>query len=671
LFFVAIGAPSAGALSTSSPPSFTFVKDEDCTKSPACGDDQPGQKDLSAHAVASPTAGDLWVAWKWDVTGLSGGNTGDACALFDTGAPKVARVNFAICVTIAGSPAAQVTATSPRIYTCGDDKVDRCTSPVVLVPKPYGTACSVNQAGVDNSDPWHSGQQDTVALCHVDLTDVGGTSAKLVNTCSYPSEQPNSDPSDCVLIPRDAFLTIAKDAGGDTSNFNFAVSGGASATPTVAGGSSTTIAIKSATATSVTETLPSADWTFMSAICSGGTNNGTPTTNGLTGITAASDTTVTCTFTNALKALPVITIDKVCTPAAHAATDRFQPQDTVPSPDVNAGSELACNTGTTTYSPTPGAAYQIREVAGSSGSLANYTTGYSAGCESTTGLARGATATCTITNTLKAAPVITIDKVCTPAAHAATDRFQPQDTVPTPDVNAGSELACNTGTTTYSPTPDTAYQIREVAGSSGSLSNYTTGYSAGCESTTGLARGATATCTITNTLKADPGVTINKVCTPSAFAATDRFQPQDTVPSPDVNAGSELACNTGTTTYSPTPDTAYQIREVAGSSGSLSNYTTGYSAGCESTTGLARGATATCTITNTLRTFTVVTYVCEGGQLYSSSVTFDGQTTTSLAHGASLPTGVDEQKLCSDIAAGARFTEKKSGTKTGSVTITP
>jgi hypothetical protein len=122
---IGIGASSAGALTTSSPPTFTFVKDEDCSKTPACADDQPGQKDLSAHAVASPTAGDLWVAWKWDVTSLSGGNTGDACALFDTGAPRVGGVNFAVCVTIAGNPAVQVAHTSPRIYTCGDAKVDR------------------------------------------------------------------------------------------------------------------------------------------------------------------------------------------------------------------------------------------------------------------------------------------------------------------------------------------------------------------------------------------------------------------------------------------------------------------------------------------------------------------------------------------------------------------
>ena len=475
--------------------------------------------------------------------------------------------------------------------------------------------------------------------CTITLSEINATVAVLINTCSYPSSQPNSDPSDCVLIPSDAFLKIVKDAGGDTQQaFSFSVSGGTTVTQNVLGSTasvdnSATIAIKSAVATSVTETLPNANWAFTSRRTAlGGTNNGTATSNaagpfGRTGVTAASDTTVTCTFTNALKAPPVITINKVCTPGAHAASDRFQPVDEAPTPDVNAGSELACNTGTTTYSPAADTAFSIREVAGSSGSLSNYTSSFSAGCTSATGLARGATGTCTITNTLKAGPVITINKVCTPGAHAASDRFQPVDEAPTPDVNAGSELACNTGTTTYSPAADTAFSIREVAGSSGSLSNYTSSFSAGCTSASGLARGATGTCTITNTLKAGPVITINKVCTPGAHAASDRFQPVDEAPTPDVNAGSELACNTGTTTYSPAADTAFSIREVAGSSGSLSNYTSSFSAGCTNASGLARGATGTCTITNTLRTFTVVTYVCEGGQLYASSVTFNGSTT--------------------------------------------
>jgi hypothetical protein len=555
LLVVAIGASSAGALTTASPPSFTWVNDE------SGADDQPGQKDLSAHAAASPTPGDLWVAWKWDDVSLSGGNTGDACALFDSGAPRVGAINFAVCVTIAGNPAAQVAGTSPRIYTCGDSKVDRCTSTYALVAQPpqYGTACSVNQAGVDRTDPWHPGKLDTTALCHIDLNDVGGGTAKLVNTCSYPSQQPTSAPSDCVLIPRDAFLTIAKDAGGNTSNFNFTVSGGATATPTVAGGSSTTIPIKSATATSVIETLPSSDWTFVSATCAGGTNQGTATTNGRTGITAASDTTVTCTFVNQLRPAPLVTINKSCPDGVHATTDRFQPKN---------GS-----------------------------------------------------------------------------------------------ADAGNAIACG-GSTSFTATPDVAYNITEAAAGdpAANLANYTTTYSADCNKT--LARGGTATCTITNALKAAPLVTINKSCPNGVFASGDRFQPKDGL----TDAGDAIACGESTS-YTATPDTAYDITEdgTGTPAADLANYTTTYSPDCTKT--LARGETATCTITNTLRTFTVVTYVCEGDELYASSVTFGSDTKTSLAHNVVLPVGVSETTLCSDITGGARFTGTKSGTKSGSVTI--
>ena len=414
VLIVVLGAPSAGALDTTSPPTFTYVKDEDCSKTPACADDQPGQKDLSAHAVANPAPNDLWVSWKWDVTSLSGGNTGDACALFDTdqsGTAGAGRVDFSVCVTIANSPAAQVVNLSPRIYTCGDAKVDRCTSTVALVPKPYGTACSVQQSGIDNSDPWHSGQTDTVAVCHIDLADVGGASAsKLVNTCSYPSEQPNSDPSDCVLIPRDAFLKIIKNAGGETTNFNFSVSGGATATPTIAGGSNTTIAIKSSTSTNVTEALPSSEWEFVSANCLNGagaavgTLDNTAPDFGRTGFSAASDETITCTFTNALKAAPQLKITKSCV-SKHAAADRFQPQNG--GSDV--GSALDCGESTT-ISLSPNTAYSITEVGSAGANLANYETpSYSSACSSASGLARGAaTPECIITNTLKLFKLIVI-----------------------------------------------------------------------------------------------------------------------------------------------------------------------------------------------------------------------------------------------------------------------
>lgn len=63
-------------------------------------DDEPGQKDLNQLTVDfdSVTA-DIVVTWNWDVTSVSGANTGDACSLFDTdktGMPIFRCVSFGI-----------------------------------------------------------------------------------------------------------------------------------------------------------------------------------------------------------------------------------------------------------------------------------------------------------------------------------------------------------------------------------------------------------------------------------------------------------------------------------------------------------------------------------------------------------------------------------------------
>jgi len=291
---VTVFTQAGGAsLSLANPPTFSFVNDENGA------DDQPGQKDLSAQAVSVPAPGDLWVAWKWDVTSLSGGNTGDACALFDTNTNS--KVNFAICVTIGGSPATQAAA-SPRVYTCGDGKVDRCTSTYTQVT-PINSACATD---TNASDPFHAGQKDTQALCHVDLADVGGSgTANLVNTCSYPSQQPTSDPSDCVLIPRDAFIRIAKTASPNSGSFPFNLDG--SLVFTAAGTqTSSYIAITSGTshAHTVQELLPTG-WTISGTpSCTGQSGNGSSagtynsTTHTISGIVANSDNQITCSFSD-------------------------------------------------------------------------------------------------------------------------------------------------------------------------------------------------------------------------------------------------------------------------------------------------------------------------------------------------------------------------------------
>jgi hypothetical protein len=470
---VVVVAQAAGA-DPDSPP-YTIQVDE------SGANDVPGQKDLTLqgtrYASAGAPSGTVQVLWNWDETSISGGNTLDACTLFDTDTPANGKADAALCLTLGNQPLAKLATT---LYSCGDSRVDRCASPINPVSF-SSTSCTFDASS--STDPFGgsgvapkatgaSYPNDTRAKCTIYLSEINSTSATLINTCSYPSQQPNSDPSDCVLIPRDAFLKIVKDAGSDTTtSFSFSVTGGTTASPSVQGGlaNAVTVPVRSGVATEVTETVPT-DWNFSSASCSGGTNNGSPTTNGVTGVTVASD----------------------------------------------------------------------------------------------------GTATCTVVNTPKAAPQLTISKSCPNSAAASTDRFQAQNN----GSNVGAALACG-DSVTVTLTPNTGYSISEVA------------------------------------------------------------------------AGTPAA--------------------------NLANYTTTYSTDCSNSSGLARGAaTPTCTITNTLRKFTVVTLVCEGGQLYASNVTMDGVTKASSAHGATLPTGVTEASLCSDSTViDARFTGKVAGSKTATVSITP
>src|SRR5947208_541323 len=154
--------------------------------------DEPGQKDLTEFCIA-PTAAapfDFVVSWNWDDTVFSGNNSGDACALFDT--DMDGNANFALCVTVKGNPAAL---DSIRRFSCADDRPDRCTNAVQLPAG--GSTCTA--AVVSNSNPFDGGP-DTVATCSIDLSDFGGAGiANLLDACSYPSQQPNSDPSDCIV----------------------------------------------------------------------------------------------------------------------------------------------------------------------------------------------------------------------------------------------------------------------------------------------------------------------------------------------------------------------------------------------------------------------------------------------------------------------------------------
>ena len=176
-----------------------------CTVDVQGANDEPGQKDLNLFCKSTDDiAGEITIAWQWDEIAWSGNNTGDACALFDTNNNNFS--NYAVCVTVSGDPATQLSGVSPRIYTCNDTALEKCAG-ANLVVGPYQTICSVS---ISSTDPFTTGAskikgasqpKDTRALCVIKLSEVGAGSAVLKDVCSFPSQQPNSDPSDCVVTP--------------------------------------------------------------------------------------------------------------------------------------------------------------------------------------------------------------------------------------------------------------------------------------------------------------------------------------------------------------------------------------------------------------------------------------------------------------------------------------
>jgi hypothetical protein len=189
--------------------------------------DEPGQKDLTRMSVDDTgLPASLGVTWNWDEIGLQGQNTADGCSLFDSDGD--ASANFAVCEIWGGDPPVEV---ATRLYTCNDTSADRCAGPVDDAS--FTSTCGV---AISNTDPFPTGDSvpnDTQASCTIVLADVGAANAQLLNVCSYPSQQPNSDPSDCVLVPREVpnpELTLDKTANvttydevGDVISYSYLV----------------------------------------------------------------------------------------------------------------------------------------------------------------------------------------------------------------------------------------------------------------------------------------------------------------------------------------------------------------------------------------------------------------------------------------------------------------
>ena len=192
--------------------------------------DEPGQKDLTQFCDNGISGGNLSISWSWDEVAWSGNNTGDSCALFDD-SDADANVDYAVCVTVKGSPAVQA-ANSPRIYSCNNGDVDNCTGSQ-LVAGVYTSSCGISKQSTDPFAGPAAKQKgaafpsDTVVTCSIAPAEVGGITT-VKDVCSYPSQQPNSDPSDCVVIATGGaspVIQLVKDVqpDNDTGKFNLRI----------------------------------------------------------------------------------------------------------------------------------------------------------------------------------------------------------------------------------------------------------------------------------------------------------------------------------------------------------------------------------------------------------------------------------------------------------------
>jgi len=201
--------------------------------------DEPGQKDLTAQGSAF-VGGHVYSGWKWDDTSWSGNNTGDGCNLFDGDGDG--KVNYSICATI-GTVNGSLSLISVTVYSCSDKHAYKCTNPVQRAQ--YTTTASTYCA-ISNTASGHFDATDTVIVCDVTaLATASGVSglpsATLINTCSYPSREPNSDFSDCIFeAPAPTAVTVGTDSDSSTlGTWNATIRDTATLNPNDPGGSVT------------------------------------------------------------------------------------------------------------------------------------------------------------------------------------------------------------------------------------------------------------------------------------------------------------------------------------------------------------------------------------------------------------------------------------------------
>lgn len=344
---------------------YTYVDDS------AGVNDEPGQKDLTRLGRDLSSIDPLNITWNWDEISMSGSNTADACALFDTNNNGLA--NYSLCVTWDGNQIQS--ASSPILYSCNDTRADRCAG-ATTITNPISSSCIV---GNSIDDPFPAGasySNDTNATCTIPLSDVGGASvASLLDVCSYPSTQPNSDPSDCIIIQTNkGTLSIIKNVEPNdaTTNWNFSVTGHTNLSIAISGDGNSGIQTVDLGTYSIAETAGidtnlndySTSWSCTKNGVAYLSGTGSTASNIVIGKSGSTEDSLVCAFTNTLNNGSIVIHKDVQGPNGEDVTD-ISNNFTIQLNGAN--SETITDNGTVTHSDIQSGNYTITESMVASG----------------------------------------------------------------------------------------------------------------------------------------------------------------------------------------------------------------------------------------------------------------------------------------------------------------